>query len=227
VHPSAHRQMAGLVEGYVPKDRAIRVLDFGARTSLKQTVTHRTLFDGYDCTFTGVDIKDGNNVDLVMKKPYRIPVRAGSVDVVITGQVFEHVPFMWVSFLEIARVLRPGGLILMTVPSRGHVHSFYDCWRYYPDSMRALAAFARIELVENYTDFPPSRRDSRRHDYRAIDVRNYYWGDTVGVFRKPEGRQPRALSVVREVLVWWANRIGDLEHVPSRPRKDTHDRHPW
>jgi SAM-dependent methyltransferase len=65
-----------------------------------------------------------------MKKPYQIPLRRHSVDVVVSGQTFEHIPFFWVSILELARILRPGGYLFITVPSRGHVHEVRDCWRF-------------------------------------------------------------------------------------------------
>jgi hypothetical protein len=103
----------------------------------------------------------------------------------------------------------------MTVPSRGHVHSTYDCWRYYPDGMRALAAFSALELLEAHTDFPPLS-PQRRHVYEHI-VPERYWGDTVGVFRKP-GRYPALrTAIVRQVVQRWANRIGDLESHPLPP----------
>lgn len=102
----------------------------------------------------------------------------------ITGSAFEHIPFMWASFLEISRVLRPGGLIFLTAPSRGHIHFDMDCWRFYPDSMRALAAFSRMNLLEAHTDMPP-KHPRGGVDYALVDYDRNYWGDTVGVFRKP------------------------------------------
>jgi hypothetical protein len=38
-----------------------------------------------------------------------------------------------------------------------------------------------------------------------------YWGDTVGVFRKPAGRRSIAMMAARGTLRWWANRVGDLD----------------
>src|SRR4051794_17915640 len=94
VHPSAHAQMGLSIQRYMEKGRRYRVLDFGSGTSPRQTLNHRSLLGEYDCEFTGVDVRAGNNVDIVMKKVYRIPLRSGSVDVVLSGQVFEHVPFL-------------------------------------------------------------------------------------------------------------------------------------
>ncbi|MFJ8250012.1 methyltransferase domain-containing protein [Streptomyces sp. NPDC094466] len=190
---------------------AYRVVDLGSRISGKQTRTHRALLADHPVDYFGVDVQDGPNVDAVMKKPYRIPARSNSADVVLSGQAFEHIPFFWASMLEIARILKPGGHAFITAPSRGHVHDAQDCWRYYPDGFRALAAHSRLELREAYTDFPP--RKGIWHDYRSIDGKAAYWGDSVGVFRKP-ARYPRlTMFAVRELTVWWANRVGGVDGV--------------
>jgi SAM-dependent methyltransferase len=169
---------------------------------------------GYDVSYVGVDVVEGENVDVVMAKPYRIPMKSNSFDLVITGSAFEHIPFMWASFLEITRVLRPGGLIFLTAPSRGHIHFDMDCWRFYPDSMRALAAFARIQLLEAHTDMPP-KHPRGGVDYAGVDYDRNYWGDTAGVFRKPQ-HYSYLVRPVREVIIWWANRINGIEHVPRK-----------
>ena len=163
----------------------------------------------------------GRNVDLVMEQPYSVPIPTGSTDVVISGQVFEHIPFMWASFMELARILRPGGLIFITVPSRGHRHDVYDCWRIYPDGMRALAAVAKLDLLEARTDFPPTD-ENRRFVYAQIDQEDAYWGDTVGVFRKPVDYPSREVWAFRTVAVWWANRVRDLSGEPSTPILDAY-----
>jgi SAM-dependent methyltransferase len=224
VHPSAHAQMALSIQRYLENDRRYRVLDFGSGTSPRQSLTHRSLISEYDCDYIGVDIRQRNNVDLVMKKPFRIPLKSTSVDIVLSGQVFEHVPFFWASLLEIARVMKPGAYFFLTVPSRGHVHSTYDCWRIYPDGLRAMAAWSRLTLREAFTDFPPPIRDAagrprKQHDFAAIDRENYYWGDTVGVFQRPARHPALRAAVLRAAVLAWANRIGNLEAVPS-PKAD-------
>ena len=211
--------MADSIHTHLAKDRHYDVLDFGSFINEGQTAHHRSLLADYDCSMLGVDIQAGRNVDRVMTKPYSIPVDTNSQDLVITGQVFEHIPFPWASILEIARVLRPQGLLFLTAPSRGHHHSTYDLWRYYPDSMRALAAHADLELIEAYTDFPPTLPKSHRHDYASIDTAGHYWGDTTGVFVKPHWKRSLRRAVVREVIVRNANRIGGLEAVPRPARR--------
>lgn len=210
-------------------DRRYTVVDFGSFSSPhRQAMTHEKLLAPYDCKLVGVDIRNGHNVDLVMRKPYRLPMKARSVDIVLSGQVFEHIPFFWASILEISRVLKRGGYFFMTAPSRGHVHTPVDCWRYYPDGVRAMAAFAGLEVREVKTDFPPRLREvfpdtalagkkPGRHHYQSIDDDDHYWGDTVGVLQKPRRYPSLGLALVRPPIRWWANRMAD-EALPPRAR---------
>jgi hypothetical protein len=74
----------------MPKDRPYVVVDFGSRCSPRQRLTHRDLLRQHKCHIIGVDLKPGRNVDVVMKQPYRLPLRRNGVDVIISGQAFEH-----------------------------------------------------------------------------------------------------------------------------------------
>jgi SAM-dependent methyltransferase len=198
------------VDTYMPKDRHYRVLDLGSRKVGGKLPTHRELLQDHDHEYVGIDVRRGRNVDVLMNKPYRIPFPSNSFDVVMSNQVFEHISFPWISFMEMCRVVKPGGLIFIVTPSRGQRHGREDAWRYYPDSMRALAAFARMRLVEMYVDLPP-RLSNGRPNYAAVG--SNWWGDAVGVFRKPM-KYSRLVALVREVNVWWGNRVGGVEHIP-------------
>lgn len=216
MHESARHQMVSCLAAHLKPGRHYRILDLGSAVSRGQSSTHRDLLAPYNVSYLGVDIVNADNVDRVMDRPYGIPARSNSADVVISGQVFEHIPFPWASMLEIRRVLKPSGLVILTAPSRGNRHDVFDCWRYYPDSMRALAAWGEFELVESYTDFPPVRRGSKvRHDYAAI-TQDHYWGDTVAVMRK-SGRTSLKSRLFSKVLLAWANRHADLRDVPLPP----------
>ncbi|WP_189320926.1 class I SAM-dependent methyltransferase [Streptomyces flaveus] len=212
MHRSAYEQMELCVKEYMPTNRRHRVVDLGSRVSDKQSVTHKDMLGQHDIDYVGVDVLDGQNVDVVMAKPYRIPVKSNSTDFVLSGQAFEHIPFFWVTMMEIARVLKPRGMAFITAPSRGHVHDAQDCWRYYPDGFRAMAAYSGLELREAYTDFPPMT--GIRHNYAAIDAKHAYWGDSVGVFQKPRRYRRLPMFFVRELTVWWANRVGGVQNTP-------------
>jgi SAM-dependent methyltransferase len=199
--------MRQAVAAHLSAKKHYKIVDVGSCMVGGQAVSHRSILERYQHTYVGLDVVSGPNVDVVMTKPYRIPIKSASVDAILCGQVFEHVPFFWVSFLEMTRLTRTGGYIFMTVPSRGHVHNggdTFDGWRFYPDSMRGLAAFAGLELLSVQTDFPPRQPGSRAYDYTRAHP-DTYWGDTVAVFRKTK---PSSVlnKVVTEILVRWANR---------------------
>jgi len=90
--------------------------------------------------YVGVDFAPGKDVDVVLEDPYRLPFPDDHADAIVTSSCFEHSEFFWLTFVECARVLKPGGLMYLNAPSNGPVHGYpVDCWRFYPDAGRALA----------------------------------------------------------------------------------------
>jgi SAM-dependent methyltransferase len=151
----------------------LRIVDVG---SLDVNGTYRPLFATPPWTYIGVDMAAGPNVDLVLRTPYVWrEILTDAIDVVISGQAFEHIPFFWITMLEIARVLKPDGLCCILAPSSGPEHRYpVDCWRFYPDGMRALADFARLDTVEAVTQWE-----------NTGDEISDAWHDTTLVCRKP------------------------------------------
>lgn len=97
--------------------------------------------------YIGVDYNSGSNVDLVLEDEYNFPVETESVDIVITSSCFEHAELFWLTFGEGMRILKPHGLFFLNAPTAGHYHAGddcggSDCWRFWPDSGRALAKWA-------------------------------------------------------------------------------------
>ena len=43
--------------------------------------------------YIGVDMVEGNNVDIVLEDPYKLPFEKESIDVVISISTFEHTEF--------------------------------------------------------------------------------------------------------------------------------------
>ncbi|MBI1779550.1 MAG: class I SAM-dependent methyltransferase [Proteobacteria bacterium] len=180
MHLSSLEHVQDLVARHLDPARPLEVVDVGAHdyhagSGQPMPGSYRSLFQQPNWRYRGMDLAPGPNVDIVQQSAYRFPLRSRSVDLVISGQTFEHVEFFWLTWLEMVRVVRPGGLIFLLAPSRGPEHRYpVDCWRFYPDGLRALSKFGRLELVEVTTDW-----------HQHADTASAAWGDTVGVFRKP------------------------------------------
>ena len=153
------------------------VLDVGSRQTNEKSPSYRKDFDALCVKYSGIDLEAGFNVDIVPANPYVWDEIANETfDYVISGQAFEHNPFMWVTAAEIARVLKPGGMAFIIAPSAGKVHRYpFDCWRYYPDSWAALAAITQLELVESLRE--PAELMERISGGR--------WVDSAAILRKP------------------------------------------
>lgn len=95
-----------------------------------------------------IDLAPRPNLTYVAESDYVFPLEDGAYDVVISGQVLEHVRHPWRWIQEIARVCRPGGLVITISPVSWPYHEApVDCWRAYPDGMRALYEEASLEVV--------------------------------------------------------------------------------
>ena len=70
---------------------------------------------------------------------YAFAIPDESYDVVLSGQVIEHVKKPWKWLPELARIARTGGFVITINPVSWEYHEApVDCWRIYPEGMKAL-----------------------------------------------------------------------------------------
>jgi ubiquinone/menaquinone biosynthesis C-methylase UbiE len=80
---------------------------------------------------------------------HRLPLRDGSVGVVASVSVLEHLARPWVFFSEAARVLHEGGLVLGVAPQYCPTHGFpNDYFRFTRGGLGELASAAGLEIVD-------------------------------------------------------------------------------
>ena len=162
MHESSVKSMRAFFDTFVKSP--VSVLDIGS----KGGHAYRDIALSGGHSYVGLDVEAGQNVDIVAADIYSWKkIKDETYDVLISGQAFEHIEFFWLTFREMVRVLKKGGCLCLIVPSKGDIHRYpFDCWRFYPDSMRALAKWGNVELMESTTD-------------EQAD-----WGDCKGVFKK-------------------------------------------
>jgi SAM-dependent methyltransferase len=179
MHPTAQTHSQLFFNTYAQKTLAFvtkpHVLEIGPGTDF-------TIYNQYNQTFeyTGIDFSLAAPATVLTQDPHKLPFDDNSFDVVVSSSSFEHVEFFWVSFLEIIRVLKPTGLFYLNAPSNGEYHKYpVDCWRFYPDSARALVKWAsangyNIDVLEHFTGFA---NGSQWRDYVAVFLKDTSYVD--------------------------------------------------
>jgi len=116
------------------------LLDFGCGTK-----PYEPLLKSHFKKWFGIDLKDRttgkesqNRADASWDG-ITLPLENNSFDVILATQVFEHVENIENTLKELARVLRPGGHFLITVPMTGVLHEEpWDFRRFTPYGLRSM-----------------------------------------------------------------------------------------
>jgi len=177
MHASSYKKMEMFCQRYLA-DReceSLRIYDLGSQDV---NGSYRPIFNHPRWKYIGIDMAEGNNVDIVLRTPYVWQELSGeSADVLVSGQAFEHIQYFWITMLEVARVLKPGGICCILAPSSGPEHRYpLDCWRFFPDGMCAMAYFARMEIIEATTQW----------EDEGYEDGSDWWHDSMLVCRKPD-----------------------------------------
>ncbi len=83
------------------------------------------------------DLRVLSNVDFASNAT-SIPLRDDSVDTVIALELLEHVTDPGAVLRELARVLKPGGTVIVSVPSAVPRHDDHDYWRFTAEGLGQL-----------------------------------------------------------------------------------------
>jgi len=184
MHDTSFENLELLVTTYFDNvdGKELKVVDIGSRLRTPEKKNKwKNILKGFD--YIGVDLVEGDNVDIVLENPYEYPFENESIDLVVANSIFEHSEFFWELFLEILRILKPTGLFYLNAPSNGDFHrgsfdqdTLVDVYRFYPDSGKALEKWGKrkgyknLKLLESYT----------------FKKRSKMWNDFVAVFLKDD-----------------------------------------
>jgi len=141
-----------------------RVLEIGpddVPSTLKKLVNNPTIiWDTVNIRSPEAEHQIRNNqLTMVSENEYEYPVLGNAYDIVVSSNVMEHVRMFWKWFDELKRVIKPGGLIITVAPISWPYHEApVDCWRVYPDGLRAL--YDSTGLTDVFTTFESIEADA-------------------------------------------------------------------
>jgi SAM-dependent methyltransferase len=136
VAPRAHGRLLDVGCGNKPYENLFRpyVTEYiGVEHAARFSETNASQAGGPDLFYDGV----------------ALPFEDASFDTVLSVQVLEHTPEPQRLLEEMSRVLRPDGLMILSVPFSFRLHEEpHDYFRYTPHGLRAMCQKARLEVIE-------------------------------------------------------------------------------
>ena len=131
-------------EGYLPRYLNGLTLDVGSGEcpyrALAQRYASRLVLMDHNAQPIRIDLRG----DI-----HHIPLLSSTVDSILCFQVLEHVANPFEGITEISRVLKPGGILLLSVPHLSRLHELpHDYFRYTEYGLRELAKSGGLEVLE-------------------------------------------------------------------------------
>ena len=154
MHKNSHSKMEWFKNTYLNISSKLDILDVGSLDK-KGNYNYSDIFDEKNWTYTGLDFEDGENVDIIVSDIYNwFEIEDNTYDVIISGQLFEHLEFFWLTISEIERVLKPGGYVCIIAPSSGPKHGGNNpnCYRFHEGGLKAMAKYVDLEILHTSVD---------------------------------------------------------------------------
>ncbi len=126
------------------ESRVLEIGPDGFPSAYRTAVEHEGRVKVWDT----LDLYRDSRLTFVADSEYRFPIESETYDVVLSGQVIEHVRKTWVWIKGVARVCKTSGTVITINPVSWPYHEApIDCWRAFPEGMKALYEEAELEVL--------------------------------------------------------------------------------
>lgn len=120
------------------------ILDYGCGSK-----PYKYLFEGFIEKYTGVDVGSNPLADILIEPGQKLNFEDSSFDFVLSSQVLEHVKDVDDYMNECLRVLKPGGILLLSTHGTWQFHaSPYDYNRWTCMGLQYLLERTGFEVIE-------------------------------------------------------------------------------
>ena len=153
MHVESYEIMQEFARKYLDQNANLDILDVG---SYDVNGSYKELFKNASWNYTGLDMVEGPNVDIVSVSPYNFGL-AKQYDVVVSGNCLEHVEAPWLWIKEVEKATKKGGMVCIVTPFSIGEHRYpVDCWRILPDAYRyLLTEVADFDVIETKLNIIP------------------------------------------------------------------------
>lgn len=111
---------------------------------------YQALFSTQITRYIGADIAASKDVqlDVELTPGERVPLPDASVDTILSTQTLEHVYDFQQYMSECHRLLRPGGILILSVPMQWRIHEIpHDYWRFTRYGLHDLMTKNQLEPI--------------------------------------------------------------------------------
>jgi len=225
-------------------EHRMRVLEIGGRLHSSHSLDWRQYMHNAS-EYIGFDIHAAPLVDVVgdahLLSNYFAP---GSLDAIWSAAVFEHLRQPWLVAAEVNRVLRIGGIVLMSAPQTWPLHDMpADYWRYSDEGLKILfGPEFGFEVIDSTVAEPIFLHHFRReYPFDEMPLHPAFGQSVVYSRKVAELPAPSGLEVMQRALIGDSGKLyPDLDHerllaairgtpgrVPDPPKKEDEEAMPW
>jgi SAM-dependent methyltransferase len=124
--------------------RGARILDYGCGEK-----PYLPLLESITSAYIGADLRENPHADVLVADTGEVDLPEGSFDGVLSTQVLEHVPSPDQYLLECVRLLRCGGVLILSTHGywRYHPHPT-DFWRWTSEGLQKIVSASGLEILE-------------------------------------------------------------------------------
>ena len=197
-----HENSMLMFEKYaLPLFRGVRgVLEIGPDNI--ESSSYRRKVNDPSLRWDTLDIYAHPSLTFTAVSEYEFPIPSDEYDIVLCGQVLEHVRKVWRWLPELNRVCKPSGHVVVIAPASWPYHEApIDCWRVYAEGMTALMEDSGLEVLTSRSETLEGRPGRRFIPGRSLSYMGWkgktFYGllnllglpversvDTIGIGRK-------------------------------------------
>lgn len=154
MHKNAYSKMKWFKETYLNIDENLDILDVNSIDSTGE-YDYKEIFNEKEWKYTLLSNQSNSKADVIVYDIYNwYEIEDDSYDVIVSSHFFEHLEFFWLTLSQIERVLKPGGLLCIIVPSAGGKHDYFldNCYRFHTGGLYAMAKYIGFEIIYALVD---------------------------------------------------------------------------